>query len=168
MYEFILNLYTSQRICAACNSKSTGSVTHSTAYAQILHAHLGTSSCMYTHTYMALLTLLHVTWLTHVWLDSPMYVTWLIIHHILVRRAFIYVIVIWLSHMCDMTHYMWDMTHSYVGQDSLLCVTWLTHTCDTNRSCVWHDPLICVTWLTHTCDMTHWMCHMTNNPSHAH
>jgi len=42
---------------------------------------------------------------------------------------------------------MWDMTHSYVGHDSLTCVT-MTH------SYVWNDSFICVTWLIHTWDMT--------------
>jgi len=41
----------------------------------------------------------------------------------------------------------------HVWHDS--CATWLIHTCDMSRSCVWHDSFICVTWLIHMCDMTH-------------
>ena len=52
-----------------------------------------------------------------------------------------FICVSWLIHMCD-------MTHSYVWHDSFICVSWLIH--------VWHDSFICVTWLIHMCDMTHW------------
>jgi len=47
------------------------------------------------------------------------------------------------------------MTHSYVWQDSVICVTWLIHMCDRTHSYVWHDSFIYVTWLIHMCDMTH-------------
>ena len=86
--------------------------------------------------------------------------------------------------MCDKTHscvtwlirrwydsFLFDMTHSYVGHDSFICVTWLNHhtsgvaittcvtclihMCDMTHSYVWHDSFICVTWLIHLCDMTH-------------
>jgi len=73
----------------------------------------------------------------------------------------------------------WDKapyTYKYIcmcdfGANSLLtcmvivCVTWLSHMCDTNYVFVWHDSLIClaltldslmcVTWLSHMWDMTH-------------
>jgi len=74
---------------------------------------------------------------------------------------------------------MCDMTHSYVWHDSLICVTWLTHTCtwlirraSAAAVIALHDSFIRVTWLirralaaatleshyswlTHTCDITH-------------
>ena len=68
----------------------------------------------------------------------------------------------WIIHMCDMTHYVCEMTHLYVWHDSFICVTWFIHMCDMTHSYVWHDALrmwhdsfICVTWLIHMCDMTH-------------
>ena len=50
---------------------------------------------------------------------------------------------------------MCDMTHSYVWQNSFICVTWLIHMCDMTRYIcvtwliiyVWHDSFTCVTWL---------------------
>jgi len=76
----------------------------------------------------------------------------------------------WLTHVCDMTHYMCDTTDSYLWHDSLICVDWLicvtrlAHSCDVTHymcdmtdSYVWHDPHMGVTWLTHSCDMTHSM-----------
>ena len=69
--------------------------------------------------------------------------------------------VIWLIHLCD-------MTHSYVWHDSFICVTcpihaggwficvtWRIHMCDMTHSYVWHDAFMCVTWRIHMCDMTH-------------
>jgi len=38
---------------------------------------------------------------------------------------------------------------------SFICVIWLIHMCDMTHSYVRHDAFICVTWLIHTCDMTH-------------
>jgi len=56
---------------------------------------------------------------------------------------------------------MCDMTHSYVGHDSFICVTWLIHMCDMTHSYVRLDAFMCVTWLIHMCDMTHLcMCDM--------
>ena len=55
-------------------------------------------------------SLIHVTWLVHMWRDSFICVTWLI-------------------SMCD-------MTHSYVWHDSFSCVTWLIHMCE--LQCVTH------------------------------
>jgi len=79
---------------------------------------------------------------------------------------------VWLIHMCDMTdcpiaraiinrvrdtQHVWhdsftryacnckhmrNMTHSYVSQDSFICVTWLIHMHDMTHSCVWHDSSI--------------------------
>jgi len=63
---------------------------------------------------------------------------------------------IWLAHMCDMT---WDMTHSYMRHDSLICETWLIHISDMTRPYVWHDmrhdSYIYETWLIHMWDVTH-------------
>jgi len=39
----------------------------------------------------------------------------------------------------------------HCGHDSLICVTWLTHTCDITHSYVWHNSRICVTWRIYTC-----------------
>ena len=59
------------------------------------------------------------------------------------------------SHLCGtwLIH-TWDMTHSYVGHDSLICRTWLIHMWDMTLSYVGHDSLICGTWLIHMWDMT--------------
>ena len=54
----------------------------------------------------------------------------------------------WLIRMCG-------MTHSYVRNDSFICVAWLTHMCDMTRSYVWHDSFICATWPVRPCPMTH-------------
>jgi len=110
--------------------------------------------------------------MTHVWHDSYirarhdssiwdlkirygsiMRVTWLIIR------------VIWLIHMCDMTHlYAHDMAHSHAWHDSFTCVTWLIHTRLTNQTAdtpllLWIRPPLRhqtahVTWLIHMCDVT--------------
>jgi len=78
-----------------------------------------------------------------------------------------FICVIWLIHMCD-------MTHSYVWHDSFICVMWLIHmcgmtfiramwlihVCGMTHSDVWHDAFICVTRRIHLCDMTHsFVCH---------
>ena len=54
--------------------------------------------------------------------------------------------------MCDMTHFMCDMPHSYVWNDSCICVTCFIHMCDMTLTClmhiyVWHDSCICVAWI---------------------
>jgi len=68
--------------------------------------------------------------------------------------------------MRDMTHYMCDMTHSYVWHDSSTCVTHVSIISSsttlpirahlqTPASDVWHDSFICVTGLIQMCDTTH-------------
>jgi len=52
------------------------------------------------------------------------------------------------SFVCVQRTHVKDMTLSYVWHDSFICVTWLTHMCDSASH-------ICVTWLTHMCNMTH-------------
>jgi len=59
---------------------------------------------------------------------------------------------IWLIHMnwfLRVTRLveMFNLTHSHVWNESLICVTRLIHI-------QWHGLLICVTWLIHMCDMT--------------
>jgi len=85
--------------------------------------------------------------------------------------------VMWLIHVCDMTHsyvrhdsfkcifsscsghtrlmLMCDVTHWWVGHDSSTCVLWPIHMCDTAQSFSWRHSFICVTWLSHMSDMTH-------------
>ena len=67
-------------------------------------------------------------------------------------------------HMCDMKFQKKKMTHSCVGNDSFICVTWLNeytiagagvYLHDLTHAHVFHDSSICVTWLIHRCDMTH-------------
>ena len=57
---------------------------------------------------------------------------------------------------------MQRLTHSHAWQNSFICVTWLTHTCDMTHSYMCYDSD--VTRLTHTCDMTHsYMCDMPHS-----
>jgi len=76
--------------------------------------------------------------------------------------------VTWLILMYDVTHHTCDVTHSYVWQDSFICVTWRIHMCDFTPSHVWHDSLCdfthshvlhdsfrCATWRMYLCDTTH-------------
>jgi len=54
--------------------------------------------------------------------------------------------------------------HSYVGHDSITCVTWLIYTCGMTHSdgmqAEMRTLFICVTWLIHICNMTHLnLCH---------
>ena len=60
-----------------------------------------------------------------------------------------------LIQMCDTTHHMCDMTHSYTRPVTSIRVTWLIHMCDTTHSYAWHDQFICLTCLIYMCDMTH-------------
>jgi len=80
---------------------------------------------------------------------------------------------------------LWDVTHSHVGHDSCICVTWLIkiinvwhdsfimrtssflfcgiwrlHQWNMTHPYVGHDSFICVTWLVHTWDMTHSPCNL--------
>jgi len=94
--------------------------------------------------------------------------------------------------MCDMTQlYLCEMTHSYVWDDSFICVRWrvymrdmtqshvqdssfifvrwLSYMCDMTHPYVWHDSSICVKWLWHDssmCDMTHPYVHLVHDRSH--
>jgi len=81
-------------------------------------------------------------------------------YELLIRDKFIRIADSWQIHMnwcssyiCDtrvpQRIHMCDMTHSYVGHDSLICVTWLIHMCDMTHSYVKHDSFICVAWLIH-------------------
>ena len=54
-----------------------------------------------------------------------------------------FICVTWLIHLCD-------VNRSYAWHDSFVCVTWLI-----NHSYACHDSFICVTWLFHMCAMTH-------------
>jgi len=124
--------------------------------------------CDITHTYARGMTHPYETWKwdmiqsyvwhdwLYVWHDWFICVTWLI-----------YSRVIWLIHMCDMTHpYARDMAYSHAWHDSFTCVTWLIHTRLTNRTAdtpllIWIRPPLRhqtahVTWRIHTCDMTRW------------
>ena len=88
----------------------------------------------------------------------------------------------WLIYIYDITH--WSLKVSSVAltiwyTDSLVCVTWLIHTCDRTHlyvrqpiplHCLIHMcdiwmrySFICVTWLIHMCDMTLYMCDMTHS-----
>ena len=59
-----------------------------------------------------------------------------------------FICVTWFIDVCD-------MSHSYLWHGSFMCVTWLIHMCDKTHSYVWHDSLMCVTCLIHICDMAH-------------
>ena len=59
-----------------------------------------------------------------------------------------FVCVTWLFHKCD-------LTHSYVGLESLIRVIWDIRTCDLTRFYVSLDLFIHVTRFIHMCNMTH-------------
>ena len=91
----------------------------------------------------------HDSYKSHVWRTCGT-------HSYVCHKSLIWIIcVTWRIHMCDMTHYMCDVTQSYVWHDAFICVTWLIHMCDMTRSYVWHDSFIYSTWLIHICDMLH-------------
>jgi len=48
-----------------------------------------------------------------------------------------------------------EIVNSVCYNDSLICVIWLIHVCDMTHSYVWYDSSMCVIWLIHMCDMTH-------------
>jgi len=106
----------------------------------MFHSHLvrDNSMCDMTHSRVWHDSFIRVTWIIHmrdmtpscVWNDSFMCdtcicVTWLIYtwHETC--------LCVWLFYMCDITSScVCDMTHSYVGHDSFVCVTWLIYMCD--------------------------------------
>ena len=61
------------------------------------------------------------------------------------RLYWLDVFVAWCICMCDMTH-LWELNGGKV-------LGWCI--CDMTHSYVWNDSFICVTWLIHVCDMTH-------------
>jgi len=87
----------------------------------------------------------------------------LITHSNVWHDPFVYVI--WLIHLCHMTHS--DMctcilpgryavvTCENGARDSLTCVTWPIHLCDMNHLFVRNDSFMCTTWLMDLCDMSH-------------
>jgi len=103
---------------------------------------------------------------SHVWYNSFIRVTWLI-----VDDGWKWALI---SHMCDM--WVSDMAHFGLIH---MCVTWFIHMCDMTHSHVWHDlficvryySLICLIWLivddkgrwalmSHMCET--WVCDMTH------
>ena len=102
--------------------------------------------------------------MSHIWMS---HVTHMNVTALPIRMTFIFMCVIWLIHMCDMTYpyvghnsqiLLCNMTHSYVRHDPFIFVTRLNYTWDTTHSYVRHDSFIRVTWLIHTCDMTRFIC----------
>jgi len=107
-----------------------------------------------------------VMWLTVIWHDTLMYVTYfnesnasfvtyiqaschmheLSLTNSLWQDAFVFVM--WLMKVCD-------MTHSYIWRDVLMYATRLNHICDMTHSCMWHDSFIYMTWLMDVRDMIH-------------
>ena len=96
----------------------------------------------------------------HMWHDSFIYVTWLIlVHDITCSHVWrVSMCATWLtcvrhdSHVCDMTH-MCVWYDSHVCDMTQMCVAWL-NICDMTQSFMWRDSIICVTWLNHLCHMT--------------
>jgi len=58
-----------------------------------------------------------------------------------------------LIHTCDMTH--WDTCDMSIKATSVRKLNELRGSGDFNHEYTWFDLLICVTWLTDTCDLTH-------------
>jgi hypothetical protein len=122
-----------------------------------------------------------VTWLIRTWDVTHSYVWDYLMTHSYMRHD-LFVCVTWLisvTALCaapEPEGHVCDMTHSYVGCDSVVCCcdscicvrhewcicddffvceTWLIRMCDKTCSYVWHDSFVCVTWLIHTRDVTH-------------
>ena len=94
--------------------------------------------------------------------------------------------VIWLIHVCDVTHScVWSESCTslmslipYVLHYACMCVTQLNYTCKVIHAYVWHDPCMYVKWLNYTWDMTHayvwhgscicviWLIHMCDTTTH--
>jgi len=132
------------------------------------------------------------TWLIRMWHDSFMRDTrdicLICTHarsHPSMRHMCVFVCVMCLVCVCDMTHSYYhtqltvlglihENTHrssqcssqtlSCVTHDSCICVTWLNYTCDMPHSCVTHDSFIRVTCLNHVCHDSFirvtWLIHM--------
>jgi len=123
--------------------------------------------CDMTHSYVWQNSFICVTRLTdvcvmthsYVWHDSSTILKWLVpIYHYIPQ----------LMHICDMTHpyanpqhnhgskNARNMTRSYMGHDSFICVPWLTHLWNmTHPYATLQHKLggsATATWLTHTCD----------------
>jgi len=111
----------------------------------------------------------HITRMSHIWMSHVTQIqrNTLLSTHLLHLAHSVscdvschgFVHVTWLTHI----RVMCDMTHSYTWHDSLICVTWLIHTCDMNISYVcmthlkfiWHASSIGATWLIHLFGTTH-------------
>jgi len=116
---------------------------------------------------------------SHVWRDSSVCVSPLLhmcdmTHSYASRDSFVFII--WLIHIHHMTHSyvgfdscmcgrrrrqhstLWYgftcISHVYAWQDSSVCVTSLSHSCDMTHSYVWRDSFVCVAWLVRTRDTT--------------
>jgi len=60
--------------------------------------------------------------------------------------------VTWLTHTCDTTFALWHHSAATLWRKLISCV------CDMTPSYMWNDSLTYVTWLHHACDVTHRRC----------
>jgi len=108
----------------------------------LVHTHTHTHK--HTHGVCLDITCDSYTHKSYVWIDSFIYVVWLIhicdmIHSYMWHDSFTNVT--WLIHKCDMTHaYLYaPWYHMWLSHTYIICVTWLIRICDRTHSYMWHD-----------------------------
>jgi len=149
------------------------------------HAHTHTQTRTHTRTHTDTHTCMHAHAGTHPpsnTFQSPLSVSWSCTskHHLNARPplalpewpSFAWVIHMWdmmhlyaghasiiygtgFSHMWDMTYSMWNVTHSYVVYDTVICGIWIIQMWDTTQLYRGHDSFVHGTWRLHLWNTPH-------------